>query len=54
MSKPDEDMTDQELEALTEQVLREHESGEAPFHARPDAAGKFNHPLPAAARASIR
>jgi predicted DNA binding CopG/RHH family protein len=32
--KPYEDMTDQELEQLTEQALREHESGAARFQRR--------------------
>ncbi len=38
MTRTYETMTDDELSELTDQVLREHVSGEAPFHPRGDAA----------------
>jgi predicted DNA binding CopG/RHH family protein len=45
-----EDMTDGELEELTEQTLREHDSGEARFHRRGPAAAKIEGTVPISLR----
>lgn len=43
-------MTDDELEALTERVIAEHEAGTARFHARGTAAGRTTGTVPISLR----
>ena len=51
--KPYEDMTDQELEQLTEQTLREHESGTARFQQRDVTTTKVEGTVPISLRIPV-